>query len=163
MPYWQLIYHVVWATKNRLPLLTPEVEPVVHGLLCGKASGLEATIFAINGTADHVYMVVAIPPKIAVAKFIGQVKGVASTRFNKAESSPTLLYWQTEYGAFSFDGKRLPNYIRYVERQKEHHAQGSIIPVLERTDEGGVVRLVHDPLAAYSPNENEWQRELEAL
>ena len=26
--------------------------------------------------------------------------------------------WQDKYGAFSFDAKRLPNYIAYAERQK---------------------------------------------
>lgn len=26
MPYWRLYYHFVWATKKRLPLITPEVE-----------------------------------------------------------------------------------------------------------------------------------------
>jgi hypothetical protein len=42
------------------------------------------------------------------------------------------FYWQEEYGVFSFDRKRLPNFIGYVERQKDHHTQGTIIPVLER-------------------------------
>jgi hypothetical protein len=29
-----------------------------------------------------------------------------------------MFFWQREYGAFSFDGKRLPNYIAYVRQQK---------------------------------------------
>jgi REP element-mobilizing transposase RayT len=161
MPYWQLFYHIVWTTKNRLPLLTPQVETIVHGLLRSKASGLEASVFALNGVADHVHMVVAIPPKVAVATFIGQVKGVASTRFNKSQPDATPFYWQEEYGIFSFDGKRLPNYIRYVERQKEHHAQGDVIPVLERTE--GEVKLVREPAAIYHLPEDEWRHELEDL
>ena len=135
MPYWQLFYHIVWTTKNRLPLLTPEVEPVIYGFLRSKAIGLGATLFALNGVADHVHMVAAIPPRIAVAKFIGQVKAVASTKFNKSGLSGDSFFWQEEYGVFSFDGKRLPNFIAYVERQKEHHAQKTAIPVLERSDD----------------------------
>ena len=27
MAFWRLYYHVVWATKNREPLITPEIEP----------------------------------------------------------------------------------------------------------------------------------------
>ena len=111
MPYWQLFYHIVWSTKDRLPLLTPEVESVIYGFLRSKAVGLGATLFALNGVADHVHMVAAVPPKIAVAKFIGQVKAVASTRFNKSGQSNTPFFWQEEYGVFSFDGKRLPNYM----------------------------------------------------
>ena len=33
---------------------------------------------------------------------------------------------------FSFDERRLPHIIAYVEEQKHHHAHGTIIPILER-------------------------------
>ena len=85
------------------------MEPVIHGFLRSKAIGLGATVFALNGVEDHVHLVAAIPPQIAVAKFIGQVKAIASTRFNTAGLSDRHFFWQAEYGAFSFDGKRLPN------------------------------------------------------
>lgn len=161
MPYWQLFYHLVWSTKNREPLLTPDIEPIVHAFLRTKAIGLGATVFAINGMADHVHVVAAIPPKIAVAKFTGQIKAVASTKFNKSDLS-AILYWQAEYGAFSFDGKRLPNYIAYVQRQKEHHAQGTTIPILERTH-NGVKRLIREPVAFYTYDEEAWRQELAGM
>ena len=161
MPYWQLFYHIVWSTKNREPLLTPDVEPVIHGFLRSKASGLEAVVFALNGTVDHVHMVAAIPPKIAVAKFIGQIKAVASTKFNKS-GRVEVFFWQEEYGVFSFDGKRLPNYIAYVERQKEHHAQHTTIPILERT-EGETVGLLCESVTPYALNNDEWRCEFENL
>jgi REP element-mobilizing transposase RayT len=136
MPYCQLFYHLVWSTKNRQPLLIPAVEPVIHNYLRTKAIGLGATVFALNGITDHVHSVVSIPSKLAVAKFIGQIKAVASTKFNKSQPGNQPFFWQDEYGAFSFDAKRLPNYVAYVNRQKEHHAQGTIIPILERTTNG---------------------------
>jgi hypothetical protein len=67
MPYWQLFYHIVWTTKNREPLLSPELEPIVYGFLRGKATGLGAAIFALNGTVDHVHLITAIPPSLAVS------------------------------------------------------------------------------------------------
>ena len=153
MPFWQLYYHMVWATKNREPILTPEVEPVVHDLLRGKAIGLEAVVFALNGTADHVHLIAAIPPKLAVARFIGQVKAVAATRFNKSGLPGGPLFWQEEYGVFSFDGKRLVNHIAYVERQKEHHAANTEIPILERINGEGV-KMVRETLPEYDLNEH---------
>lgn len=138
MSYWQLFYHIVWTTKNREPLLTLDLEPIVHGLLRSKAIGLGATVFALNGTIDHVHLVAASPPKIAVAKFIGQVKGATSARLNQLDAVALPFAWQDEYGVFSFDSKRLSNYISYVTRQKEHHAQGAILPFLERTGDGAV-------------------------
>ncbi len=160
MPYWQLFYHIVWSTKERLPLLTPDVERIIHGSLRAKAIGLGATVFALNGVLDHVHIVVAIPPKIAVAKFIGQIKAVASTKFNKLGIREVSFFWQEEYGVFSSDGKRLPNYIAYVERQKEHHAQGTVIPILERTDEMAV-RFAHEAGVPYAVEEETWRCELE--
>lgn len=143
MPYWQLYYHMVWATKNRLPLLTAEIEPVIYGFLRQKAVGLGATVFALNGIADHVHLVAAIPPRIAIAKFIGQVKAVASTKFNKSELWDGSFFWQDEYGVFSFDGKRLSSVIYYVEHQKEHHVSGKTIPVLERCSDVPVNESIH--------------------
>jgi putative transposase len=134
MPYYQLFYHIVWATKNRLPLLTPDIEPLVHGFLRSKALGLEALVHALNGMPDHIHLVATIPPKIAVAKFIGQVKAVASTRFNKSGLGGGPLFWQEEYSVFSFDRKRLPYVIAYVEKQKEHHTHQAQIPALEQAD-----------------------------
>ncbi len=161
MPYWQLFYHLVWSTKYREPLITPEFEPIVYDLVQTKAIGLGATVFAIGGMPDHVHIVAAIPPKIAVAKFVGQIKAVAATKFNKMNTGG-VLYWQNEYGVFSFDGKRLPNVIAYVQRQKEHHAKQGTIPVLERQS-GDNKWLLREPGPVYAVDDATWRAELDAL
>jgi putative transposase len=78
--------------------------------------------------------VLSVPPKLALADFVGKVKGSASARFNKSGLLDRPLYWQEEYGILSFDQKRLPRYVDYVENQKAHF-QADLIPVLERTGE----------------------------
>jgi len=163
MPYWRLFYHLVWATKNRLPLISPELEPVIYDLLRVKAVGLDATVFAINGIADHVHCVVAIPPALAIAKFVGQIKGVASTRVNtQLAISGRNFAWQESYGAFSFDGKRLPYIVDYVQNQKQHHAGQGLIPVLERTDDSAVQLLREEP-SIYLTGMDAWREEMLAL
>ena len=67
MPYWQTFYHIVWATKNREPLITPDVEAMIYGLIRSKAIGLGGTVFALNGMSEHVHLVASIPPAIAVS------------------------------------------------------------------------------------------------
>jgi putative transposase len=74
MPYWQLYYHVAWATKNREPLLTPKVGPILYGFLRSQAIDLGATVFALNGTQDHVHLVASMPLPTAVAKFVGSMR-----------------------------------------------------------------------------------------
>jgi putative transposase len=137
MTYWQLYYHLVTATKNRQPLLTPAVEPLLYSFIKNKAYELEATIWAINGVKDHMHMVVSIHPKVAVSTFMGQVKGYAATQFNHLPDRPgDPVFWQSDYAAFSLDRKGLPRVIAYVERQKEHHRQKTLIAALERCEEG---------------------------
>jgi REP element-mobilizing transposase RayT len=165
MPYWQLFYHLVWSTKNRQPLLTPLVEKQVYGYLTSKAAGLKGVVYAIGGTVNHVHVVVAIPPAVSVSKFVGQVKGVASTKLNRSGLSDVRFEWQAAYGAFSFDAKRLPNYIAYVERQKEHHGEGTTIPILERMASESVgPRLVREAaISFYASEADNWRAEMVGL
>ena len=132
MPYSQLYYHIVWATKNREPLLDATVEAEIGDNIKAKASGLGGVVHALNGMPDHVHLVVSIPARISVAKFVGQVKGSASSRHNRLQRDGPMLYWQGEYAVFSLDRKRLPYHVRYVERQKQHHAEETTIGILER-------------------------------
>lgn len=157
MPYWRLFYHIVWSTKNHEPLLTPEVEPIIYGFLRNKALGLDATVYALNGYFDHVHLVASIPPKISVSKFVGQVKAVASVKYNQSRPGAAPFYWQEEFGVFSFDRKRLPYVVTYVNHQKEHHANKNLIPVLERdfTEEN-----VREPFAMYSATDERWWKEM---
>jgi REP element-mobilizing transposase RayT len=138
-------------------MLTPRVERRIYELLTSKATGLGGMVFALGGTEDHVHVVAAIPPSISVARFVGQVKGVASARLNQTGISSQNFAWQAEYGVFSFDGKRLPNVRDYVQRQKEHHATNTVIPLLERMASEDVgPRMVRDEAIPYLRDQDEW-------
>ncbi|MBE2223241.1 MAG: IS200/IS605 family transposase [Anaerolineae bacterium] len=163
MPYYELYYHLVWSTKHRAPLLTAEIEPIIYQYMRHKAQSLEAIIHALNGAEDHVHMVATIPPKLAVAQFVGQVKGVAFTRFNKEHKAHPSFFWQAEYSAFSFDKKRLPYVVAYVKRQKEHHAQNELIPVLERDSTQNQQQTIHEPVDTYLPNYAQWLKEMQTI
>lgn len=133
MPYTRLYYHLIWATKERAPLLEPEVEAIVYRLIRRKARLLETKVFALNGTLDHVHLVVALPATLAVAAFTGQVKAYSATTYNKTRTTGPPLYWQTEYAALSADASHVPSLVAYVRRQKQRLAAGRLHPVLERT------------------------------
>jgi putative transposase len=123
MPYCRLYYHVIWGTKNRKPLITPEIEPVLYDFIRSKAIGLGGIVYALNGTEDHIHLLVHIPTTIQLAQFIGRIKGVSSAKLNKSGSGCGYFYWQTEYSAFTISEKQVPVYIKYVEHQKRHHEE----------------------------------------
>ncbi len=123
MPFWRLYYHLVWATKNREPLLEPLIETRLHAYLVHKASELDVYVYAVNSCDDHVHMVVAIPPKHSVADVVKKLKGASSHDLNTGRVGQNVFAWQRGYGALSFGERQLADTVAYVERQKEHHSQ----------------------------------------
>jgi putative transposase len=125
---------MVWHTKASLPLLTPEVENVVHHYLRGRLINTPgAFVHAVGGTETHVHAVVSIVPTIQISELIGQLKGASAHEVNqKLAHGRKTLEWQTGYGVVSFGKKDLPWVVDYVRNQKEHHARGTTHDRLER-------------------------------
>jgi putative transposase len=130
MPYWRLFYHITWGTKNRLALIEPAWETDLYGYLWGKATALECIPHAIGGMSDHVHVAISIPPKLAVAKTLGQLKGSSSHHINEKYAGGSFA-WQAEYGVVSFSETALASIVEYVKNQKAHHAQNTIKETLE--------------------------------
>lgn len=131
MPYWSLYYHIVWGTKNRLPLIEPAWEADLYGYLWGKSTALECIPHAINGMSEHMHVVISIPPKLAVATLVGQLKGASSHHINDVYVTHNSFAWQSEYGVFSFSEKALPSIVEYVKNQKKHHTDKSLVNAFE--------------------------------
>jgi putative transposase len=60
MAYWRLFYHFVWTTKNREPLLMPDIEANAHRFLHAEAKKLYAPLFVIGGIEDHLHVLAAV-------------------------------------------------------------------------------------------------------
>ncbi len=135
MSYWKLYYHFVWGTKNRQPLILASIEADVYRAIAAKAQDMGGFVHAIGGIEDHVHLAASIPPKLAPAKFIGDVKGNCSHFVNHIIKPDFEFYWQDEYGVLSFGEKNLPSVVRYIHNQKQHHADGTLVAAMERMDE----------------------------
>lgn len=129
MSRWRLFYHLVWATRDREPLITPEIEPHVYRHLRQTAQHYDIVVHAVGGTADHVHLAVSIPPSLAVATAAARLKG-ASTRAIKEERGIDFG-WQGEYGVTSFAERHLGTVVDYIDSQRQRHAEGSLWPEAE--------------------------------
>lgn len=132
MPFWKLYYHFIWGTKERLPVILPTFESDLYRAIAAKVKELAGITYAIGGIMDHIHLAVSVPPKIAVAKFVGEVKGNSSHYINHIVKSDFEFYWQDEYGVLSFGEKNLPAVVRYIQNQKKHHADGNLIAAMEQ-------------------------------
>jgi len=82
MPYYNLYYHVVGGTKNRQGIILPDFESDLYRVMAAKVIDLDGIVHAIGGVEDHVHLAVTIPPKHALSKFIGEIKGKSSHAVN---------------------------------------------------------------------------------
>jgi REP element-mobilizing transposase RayT len=140
MPYWRLFYHFVWGTKGGEPLIEMEWEIPLHNVIAAKAAQLEAMVYAVGGTDNHIHLVASVPPKVALSMFVGQVKGSSSHWINHDLKPAYQFAWQSEFGVVSFGGKQLDAVVRYAKNQRQHHGSGTMISGLERvapSDVGG--------------------------
>ncbi|HVT28128.1 MAG TPA: IS200/IS605 family transposase [Lacipirellulaceae bacterium] len=132
--YSEINLHLVWHTKNSLPLLTPQVEPLAHRFLRKRIIETPgAFLHEIGGIETHVHLAVAVPPTLLVSEFIGKLKGGSSHDVNQAMAlRQKALEWQTGYGVVSFGTRDLPWVVDYIRNQREHHVRGTTHERLER-------------------------------
>ncbi|MFE1746660.1 IS200/IS605 family transposase [Coleofasciculus sp. H7-2] len=132
MALWRLYYHLVWATKQRQPLISPDRKTKLYDYIIGKADALACIVHAIGGIEDHIHLVVSIPPTLSIADFVKNIKGSSAHYLNHALSaSPNKFGWQEGYGVFSLGGKQLDQAVAYVQNQKAHHLNATTVTSLE--------------------------------
>jgi len=72
--YTNLLYHSVWSTKNRAPLIDDELKESLFPYLGGIIRGMNGIPLFVNGTSDHVHVFMVLPQTIAVADAIRVIK-----------------------------------------------------------------------------------------
>ena len=132
MPYWRLFYHLIWANKDRAPLLDEAAVAAVKQSIRVSCEEPKVRLIPIGFMPDHVHLVPSIPPRLSIADFVGRLKGASSYAANGAPLEARFS-WQAEYGILSFGEKALPRVIDYVRNQPARHAAIAIWPTLERT------------------------------
>ena len=128
--FYQLVYHFIWSTKNRLPLLTPSIEDRLYPFLWRKCKELGYTLHAVNGTENHIHLLVELTPTVRLADVAKNLKGASSHFINKESGLPGTLYWQDGYGVITVRQAVTPRVMRYIERQKQHHRTGKVSRLL---------------------------------
>ncbi|MGH7463099.1 MAG: IS200/IS605 family transposase, partial [Longimicrobiales bacterium] len=98
-PYTQLYLHGVWATWDRLPLITQAVEARLYAAVAAKCHELKCEMIAIGGDMDHVHVLVRFPTTLAVATLLKEVKGSSSHLMTHEVTPNEFFKWQGAYGA----------------------------------------------------------------
>src|SRR6266566_3786786 len=119
MSYTNLLYHIVYATKGRAPLITSDLKSRLHAYLGGIVSGLDGVPIEINVMAEHIHLLVRLRPTISVSDFLSKLKSVSSL-WAKRQTKGRFA-WQAKYGAFTVSESQVGKVRKYIREQEKHH------------------------------------------
>ena len=117
-----LLTHVVFSTKERRLWLDESIRPDLHAYLGGIARELGAPALAVNGTADHVRLLLSLSPKHAAAEVIRVLKTNSALWLHREhESTHAGFAWQGGYSVFSVSQSGRERVTAYIAGQEAHH------------------------------------------
>ncbi len=104
----------------------------MYGYLWGKTTALRCIPLAINGMPDHIHLAISIPPTQSISKIVGHLKGSSSRYINRELEPKGSFAWQTSYGVLKVSESGMSKLIRYIDAQKQHHADETTNHGLEK-------------------------------
>lgn len=133
-----LLYHIVFSTKHRAPLIVHELQVDLYEYVGGIIRGEGGVLLEIGGIADHVHLLTKFKPAKSVSEMLNRIKAKSSGWLN-AERSPSRGFsWQEGYAAFSVSESQVPYVRHYIQSQEEHHQrqsyQDEVRALLDRHD-----------------------------
>ena len=127
---WDCKYHIVFIPKKRRKVLFGRIRKDLGKILHELARQKECKILEGHALSDHIHMLIAIPPKYAVAQVIGFMKGkstiaVARTYGGKERNYAGEHLWARGYAVSTagFDVEQIRKYIK--NQEYEENKEGS--------------------------------------
>lgn len=117
--------HVIFSTKNREPLITPEIEPELFAYMGGILKNNESRLLDAGGTADHVHLLISQSKNISLSSLMKDIKKDSSSWIKTKGREFRNFYWQDGYGGFSIGKSDIAELRKYIGNQKEHHRKRS--------------------------------------
>jgi len=102
-------------------MITPEIEDGLFGYIHGIVENNNSKLIIVNGTSNHVHLLISIGKVMSLSELIGDIKRDSSVWIKKQNVNFNNFYWQEGYGAFSVGQTEDEVVIKYIANQKEHH------------------------------------------
>ena len=119
--YTQLLYQIVFSTKNRVPCMIKQRRKKLYKYIWGILKNKNCHLYRINGVEDHLHILTHIPPSASISSIVKDVKVSSSIFIKEQKLFHGFEGWQEGYGAFSYSFKEKDRLIEYIKNQEEHH------------------------------------------
>lgn len=120
-PYVNLLYHVVFSTRDREPLITSQHQARLFAYLGGIVRLQGGLSLAVNGTEDHVHLLVKLRQDQKISDLVREIKTGSTEWMHRMEPEAENFYWQNGYGAFSVSASMVERVRQYIANQEAHH------------------------------------------
>jgi len=121
--YTKLYFHAIFSTKNRTPHINSKIEIKLFPYMSGTAKNSGCNLIIINGTKDHVHLLLNIPPRLALSDAMRVLKSNSSKWIHETFPDKRDFAWQSGYAAFSISRSNIQTVSGYIKKQKEHHSK----------------------------------------
>src|SRR5688572_15873266 len=99
--YTQIIYHIVFSTKNRERVLIAPGREELFRYVWGVLKNKQCHLYRVNAVEDHIHVLTSLHPSIALADFIKDLKVSTSVWIKEKQLFPAFTHWQDGYGGFT--------------------------------------------------------------
>jgi len=123
--YTNFLYHIVFSTKDRRPLITPAYQVRLYDYIGGTVRSLGGISLELNGTEDHLHLLAKLRPDRALSDVLRDLKSNASGWMHNVFPALEDFSWQRGYGAFTVSQSNVEEVRQYIAHQKEHHRKVS--------------------------------------
>jgi len=120
---WHCQYHIVWVPKYRYRVLKDRVGFEVSKTIRIFTERLGCEVVELNVQEDHVHLLVMVPPKVAISKLVGTIKGKSAIQmFKQFPYLKNKPYWGNHFWAKGYcvdtvgvDSEMIRKYVKYQE------------------------------------------------
>lgn len=121
MAYTQLLYHIIFRTKNSIPAISIENERQMYYYLYTVCQDMKCAVHRIGGMPDHIHILVSLPVTLTVAQFVEKLKVSSSKKFKGNGVFPSFDGWSSGYAALTYAFNDIETVVSYIKNQKVHH------------------------------------------
>src|SRR5579863_9538273 len=99
--YTQIIYHIVFATKDRRRVLEKSRREDLFRYIWGILKNHDCHLFRVNGVEDHLHILTSIHQTVCLADLVKAVKTGSAKWIREERIFSHFDHWQERYGAFT--------------------------------------------------------------
>jgi putative transposase len=120
--------------KYRFRILEGAIAMEVANCIRAFSEHQDAEIVELNVQIDHVHLLVMVPPKVSISKYVGMVKGRTAIRvLNKFKQLKKRPYWGNHFWATAYcvdtvglDAEMIRQYVKYQDSQERRAEQSRL-------------------------------------